>query len=81
MKAYEGICGGERSALHSGRSTFGKELPYLLCTRLCGPQGRFGEENEFLYLQGFESRTIQMVWLSLYCLRYSICYSCEYCKR
>jgi len=36
-----GICGG-RSASHSGCFTFGKELPYPLCTRLCGPQDRFG---------------------------------------
>jgi hypothetical protein len=74
------ISGGERSISRSGRFTFGKELPYPLCTRLCGHQGRCGGENEFLYLRGFESRTIQMVWLSLYCLRNSIYYSYEYCK-
>ena len=37
MKAY-GVYGGERSTSHSGLFTFGKELPFPLCTRLCGPR-------------------------------------------
>ena len=61
--------GGEWSAARPGRILLPGKTRYPFCTRLGGPQGRYGRA-ENLVPTGIRSRTVQLVAQSLYRLSY-----------